>query len=142
MTKVFLPTILIATALIAGAFAMIPVDQATTVHTTIEAATGSLVSLTGVNTSTTSNVVVFDLSSGSEVAHGEICILAVDAGSTQTTVLVQAAPNTGSTAIVLTNSEIEAATGACGEFSTQILTIISGSSTVVDYSVVYISDDA
>ena len=39
MNKITIPAILVATVMVAGAFAFMPVEQATTVHTTIQATT-------------------------------------------------------------------------------------------------------
>jgi len=40
MNKITIPAILVATVMVAGAFAFMPVEQASTVHTTILASTG------------------------------------------------------------------------------------------------------
>lgn len=45
MNKITIPTFLVATVLIAGAFALMPVEKATTVHTTIQANTMKLVTV-------------------------------------------------------------------------------------------------
>lgn len=46
MNKLTIPAILVATVMVAGAFAFMPVEQATTVHTTITAATAKVVLVT------------------------------------------------------------------------------------------------
>lgn len=43
MKKIIIPTILTATVLLAGMFAFMPVEKASTVHTTIQATTGTFV---------------------------------------------------------------------------------------------------
>jgi len=46
MNKFTIPTILAVTVLVAGIFAFMPIEQASTVHTTIQASTAQLLSLT------------------------------------------------------------------------------------------------
>ena len=49
MNRLVIPSILAATVLVAGMFAFMPVDKASTVHTTIQAATTDLTSVTKID---------------------------------------------------------------------------------------------
>lgn len=50
MTNLTIPAILVAIVMVAGAFALMPVEEASTVHTTLQAAQGSLFSVTVTDT--------------------------------------------------------------------------------------------
>ena len=70
MNKIAIPALLVATIMVAGAFALMPVEQASTVHTTIgvlNTATANDLDLPAAQTD------IIDLTAGTDIAHGTIC---------------------------------------------------------------------
>jgi len=60
MNKVVIPTLLIATVMIAGIFAFMPVNEASTVHTTIFASTRAMITITDISLATGDRIVLMD----------------------------------------------------------------------------------
>ena len=73
MNKLTIPAILVATVMVAGIFAFIPVEQASTVHTTIQANTMKLVTVSTTCTATDATATACDI--GVNIPTGESFVL-------------------------------------------------------------------
>lgn len=96
MKKIVIPAILTATVLIAGMFAFMPIEKASTVHTTVLAQAAkatTVVDLSGVTIGATSYVMLYDGAGTGRTASLEVNLatLALPAGL----VLERIAPGTG-----------------------------------------------
>jgi len=81
MNKLTIPSILVATVMVAGIFAFMPVEQASTVHTTI----GILNVASATNVGTDAITVV--LATSATVKAGTICLTMVDPGADDNPIL-------------------------------------------------------
>jgi len=86
MSKKLIPTILVVTVLVAGIFAFMPVEQASTVHTSV----GVLVvkSGTDVDTSVAAGLVI--LGTSAVIKQGTVCLSYTEAGADDNPALVLA----------------------------------------------------
>ena len=127
MNKLTIPTILVATVMVAGIFAFMPVEQASTVHTTIgvlNTATANDLALPAAVTN------IIDLTAGTDIAEGTICASIADVGAEDNLALTV-------TAAAGETIDLIAAGGAlvtgCSIFTTQSLSV--NAATVVDADV-------
>jgi len=121
--KIIIPTILAATILIAGMFAFMPVEQASTVHSTLSA------SFSQNNADNSADITIIAEGDGSP-KHGWVCVAVNDAGDDVVTALVRTDidPDTTNTIFqtVITNVDAESADGECIEFAGVSLTLVAG----------------
>jgi len=108
MTKILIPTILVATIMVAGMFAFIPVEQASTVHDTIRSNTVEIIDVA----TTPAN---FDLTSNDELritSNNPFAILGINCVQVDT----GDGEDIDSTAIVVTNRVTAAGTDATNAY--------------------------
>jgi len=109
MNKLTIPTILAITVLVAGIFAFMPIEDATTVHTTIIGATDTA---DGVAMGAVINIIA----DSATVKKGFICIEVTDVGADDAPDLNLEITEGGDAIILLPNGAIEAADGECSNF--------------------------
>lgn len=134
MTKLAIPVILAATIMVAGMFAFAPVDQASTVHTTIgvlNLATADGVSLL------TGPVALLDLSAGTDIAMGQVCAVLIEAGGDES-VEITATAAAGELVVVIAAGG--ATTTGCEPFASQLVEATDGGDAgdLVSYSIAWV----
>ena len=113
MNKLTIPTILVATVMVAGIFAFMPVQQASTVHTTIG----------GLNVATADDQIIGGgsadlviLADSATIKDGILCASTVDANTNDVNTIEVDVTADGDSLILLDNAAIEGV-GACELFS-------------------------
>ena len=136
MSKLAFPAILVATVMVAGIFAFMPVEQASTVHTTIgvlNTATANDLDLPAAVTN------IIDLTSGSDIAVGTICASITDATGDDSLAL-SATAAAGEPVIIIAEAAGVGTEASCEEFATQLLTVNAATvsdADVLSYSVAW-----
>lgn len=134
MTQLAIPVILAATIMVAGIFAFMPVEQASTVHTTIgvlNTATADGVSLL------TGPVALLDISAGTDIALGQVCVVLIEV-TTDDSIRITATAAAGELVII-----IPAGTGTttgCEPFASQLVEATDGTEAgdLVSYSIAWV----
>ena len=114
MNKFLIPTILAATILIAGVFALAPMEKASTVHTTItgQIATISAQSTLSLNAAGADVDLVAD---SATVKRGHLCIAVVDTGADWDNTLKYEINSAGNVLDLLANGTFDG-TDSCTDF--------------------------
>ena len=125
MNKFLIPSILTATVLVAGIFAMLPVQDASTVHTTILARTAS--QFTSNNGDNSANIaIVAEGATGAK--HGWVCVDVNDVATTGTTALVRGDidPATDNQVFLTWINNANSEAGQCVEWAGVSLELVAG----------------
>jgi len=136
MNKLLIPTILTATLVVAGIFAFMPIEQASTVHTTI---TAQLVTTATATVDLDALVADVDIIADSAtVKKGTICAEIADPGNDWDTGITAEITTGGLTVSLLSAGALET-DGECADFSAFRLFVIddAGTNAQLDYVVAY-----
>lgn len=134
-----IPSILAVTVLIAGIFALLPVDKATAVHDTIIADLGQLQVATANDVDVTAGTVTL-IADSATIKTGTICALVSDTGTDGTIAITgdTTATDAQNVLVVMTNGDLE--TGSCEEFNVFNLATSAadaGEADVLDYVIIF-----
>ena len=127
MNKVIFPAALASIVVIAGIFAFMPVQDASTVHNVVLARTANSFS---VNNGDNSATIAIIAEGTGTVKHGWICADVTDAGDTVATALVRVDVDPDTTNQVfqnlILNGAVEQAGGDCQEFAGVSAELVAG----------------
>ena len=131
MNKLAIPAILVATVMVAGAFALMPVEQATAVHTTI----GVQNVVSTANQDANASAVV--LATSATIKSGDICLQFTETGADDNPSLDLSfdAANTN-TATLVNNVDVETCTVFVG-FGLNLSATTSEAADLLDYNITY-----
>lgn len=116
--NLLIPAILAATVLVAGTFAILPVEKVSTIHTSILQRTSNSFVRNNVDNSVATTIVA---EGTANAKHGWVCVRVNDAGNDVVTALVNVDIDPATIAainqVVINNVDAESADGECREFA-------------------------